>query len=67
MEMVEEKDRADALSAIALVERLAQVTTIGVFGALVSIPLDLFSSGETWSRKRRAYSTSTPFSTRSVR
>lgn len=37
MEMVEEEDRADALSAIALVERLAQVTTIGVFGALVSI------------------------------
>lgn len=36
MEMVEEEDRADALSAIALVERLAQVTTIGVFGALVS-------------------------------
>ncbi|KAL7418209.1 hypothetical protein BDY24DRAFT_335414 [Mrakia frigida] len=34
MEMVEEEDRADALSAIALVERLAQVTTIGVFGAL---------------------------------
>ncbi|TXT08630.1 hypothetical protein VHUM_02758 [Vanrija humicola] len=32
MELVRPEERADALSAIALVERLAQVTTIGLFG-----------------------------------
>lgn len=41
MELVQPEERADALSAIALVERLAQVTTIGLFGYVFAYFTDL--------------------------
>ncbi|BEJ12962.1 hypothetical protein CspHIS471_0301360 [Cutaneotrichosporon sp. HIS471] len=40
LEFVDPEERADALSAIALVEKLAQVTTIGLFGYLFSLLSD---------------------------
>jgi hypothetical protein len=72
LDLVDASDRADALGAIALVEKLAQVSTIGMFGVVFSWlseagkPTMVFLANAVSQRAMRSSESQSPLTSQSI-